>query len=129
MHKMFTDLPADIVDRILTFLSDFKTLSAAIQTSKKHVYEVFQAHPKSIVLSIAYNIVGQALPHAVAMLDRTTKGGELEGETNADDDDNKVPDIADESATNDIQLSRKTADRLAFHAKVTWDLEDLYSLW
>lgn len=58
-------LPEDILDYILLSLPNFMTLSTALRTSKKHFYAVFQARQRSIVLSVAHNVVGPALPQAV----------------------------------------------------------------
>jgi hypothetical protein len=62
----FTDLPLDIVDHILSFIPDFRTLAAAILTSKAHIFKSFQSHKQAILTSVALNLVGPSLPHAVA---------------------------------------------------------------
>lgn len=64
---VFSDLPTDILDRVLMHLRDFNTLSAAIKICKS-VYDVFEAHPKSIVQAVAYNIAGPALPDAIRVI-------------------------------------------------------------
>ncbi|KAJ6465533.1 hypothetical protein C8R47DRAFT_991485 [Mycena vitilis] len=51
------DLPNDILDRIFQWLPTFQTLSAAKLVSKTW-YQVFQTHPKSIVRSVATNVLG-----------------------------------------------------------------------
>lgn len=61
-------LDDDIVDRILTWLPDFYTLKSTILVSKS-IHTVFEAHPKSIIRAVAYNLVGPALPQAL----RTTR--------------------------------------------------------
>lgn len=57
---------ADIVDYILTSITDFKTLLSTI-SSAKVFYEVFKAHPRSILCAVAYNEVGGALPQALRL--------------------------------------------------------------
>lgn len=61
----FTDFPTDVVDLILSHLPDFHTLAAAIKVSKAHTYSVFLNHRKSILTSVAINVAGPALPHAL----------------------------------------------------------------
>lgn len=72
----FEDLPTDIVDRILIFIPDLSTLSAALLTSKGYIYNVYQAHPNSIFQAVAYNITGPALSQAlrVAKFEKTAPG-------------------------------------------------------
>ncbi|KAJ7741266.1 hypothetical protein B0H16DRAFT_1565137 [Mycena metata] len=60
-------LDDDILDRILTFLPDFKTLQAAILSSKS-AHAVFAAHPHSIVKAVAYNLIGPALLSAIHLI-------------------------------------------------------------
>lgn len=123
---MFTHLPADVVDRVLTFLPDFKSLSAALRTNKRHIYEVFQAHPKSIVLAIAHGVVGPALPQAVRMIlifDRTVD------HMPAKASDYELPAPIDHSDLLDISITRNMAERLVEQALPLWKLEDLFSLW
>jgi len=60
-------LPSDILDRILILLPDFETLQVALLTSRAF-YEVFQAHPQSIVRAVAYDQVGPALPQALRVV-------------------------------------------------------------
>ncbi|KAJ7022703.1 hypothetical protein C8F04DRAFT_1137088 [Mycena alexandri] len=65
--KALKTLDDDILDRILTFLPDFKTLQAAIRSSKS-VHAVFTAHPHSIVKAVAYNLIGPALLSAIHLI-------------------------------------------------------------
>jgi hypothetical protein len=60
-------LPSDILDRVLSFISDFKTLQTVLITSRA-LYDVFQAHPHSIVRAVAHNVVGPALPQALRVI-------------------------------------------------------------
>ncbi|KAI0094561.1 hypothetical protein BDY19DRAFT_988387 [Irpex rosettiformis] len=64
----FTDLPTDVVDTILTSLPDFRTLSAAIKVSKVYTYAVFNSHRQTILTSVALNLVGPSLPHALKVV-------------------------------------------------------------
>ena len=61
------NLPFDVIDRLLTSLPDFATLSAAILTCK-HVYNTFCNHPKSTMRAIALNITGPALSNAIDLI-------------------------------------------------------------
>ncbi|KAJ6560099.1 hypothetical protein B0H19DRAFT_1146496 [Mycena capillaripes] len=73
------NLPNDILDRILQWAPTFQTLQTAILVSKGW-YQVFQTHPKSIIRSVAKNVVGPALPDAVRVLryscNTATKGSD-----------------------------------------------------
>ncbi|KAJ7493967.1 hypothetical protein FB451DRAFT_1215773 [Mycena latifolia] len=60
-------LDDDLVDRIMTFCPTFGTLQSLILASKAF-HRVFQDHPKSITRSVAYNIVGPALPQALRVV-------------------------------------------------------------
>ncbi len=123
---MFTHLPADVVDRVLTFLPDFKTLSAALRTNKKHIYEVFQTHPKSTILAILYGVVGPALPQAARMMRICSRiVDHLPGKAS----DIELPGLVDHPDLLDISLTRTMAERLVEHAAPLWELEDLFSLW
>ena len=63
----FTELPADVVDHLLTALPDFKTLAAFIKVSKTYIYDVFLAHKQTILTAIALNVVGPTLPQALSV--------------------------------------------------------------
>ncbi|KAG0706517.1 hypothetical protein DFH29DRAFT_1066851 [Suillus ampliporus] len=65
MRSSFAD--TDVVSYILTSLPDFRCLEATILTSKS-IHNVFQQHPRSIVRSVAYNLVGPALPQALRLV-------------------------------------------------------------
>lgn len=57
----------DIVDRILTFSPSFDALQSTILVSKSF-RDVFQARPNSIIRTVAYNVVGPALPHLLTFI-------------------------------------------------------------
>ena len=67
MSASFSDLPLDVIDRLLMVLTDFQSLSSLLQTCKL-VYGTFQNHPKSIIRAVAENIIGPALPEAALLL-------------------------------------------------------------
>lgn len=130
MMKMFSDLPIDILDRVLTFLPDFKTLSAVLRTSKHHFYQVFQVHPKSIVLSIAYGIVGPSLPYAIkAQL--IADGPSPIRRAGTDTDDNvwsrSVAVFVEDRDLKDCVFTRSMAQCISEQAAAHWELEDLFS--
>lgn len=60
-------LNSDIVDLIMTSLADYETLKSTILTCKSF-HAVFQAHQNSILTSVAYNLAGPTLPHALSVL-------------------------------------------------------------
>ncbi|KAJ7078676.1 hypothetical protein C8R44DRAFT_582257, partial [Mycena epipterygia] len=59
-------LDDDIIDRVLTFLSDFETLQAAILCSNRCT--PFSPHPHSIVEAVAFNLIGPALLSAMNVI-------------------------------------------------------------
>lgn len=63
----FTELPADVVDHLLTALPDFKTLAAFIKVSKAYIYDVFLAHKQTILTAVASTVVGPTLPQALGV--------------------------------------------------------------
>jgi len=92
-------LDDDVIDRILQFLPSFSTLYSAILTSKSF-YQVYKAHPRSIIRAVAYNVIGPALPQALRAIryqehesarDSQTKAGVDDSETESDSDDNEAP--------------------------------------
>lgn len=64
---IFTELPLDIIHRILTSLPNFQSLGAAI-LSCKGAHGVFQAHPKAITTAVGTNIVGPAWCQALDLV-------------------------------------------------------------
>ncbi|KAG1748837.1 uncharacterized protein EDB91DRAFT_1311765 [Suillus paluster] len=85
MRSSFAD--DDLVLCVLTYLPDFQCLASTILTSKS-VYNIFQQHPRSIIRSVAYNLVGPALPQALRFVrcrnaqQYSKPVGELLGEDN-----------------------------------------------
>ncbi|KAI0961225.1 hypothetical protein AcV7_000380 [Taiwanofungus camphoratus] len=110
MH--FSHLSHDTIDHILTFLTDFCTLSAAIRVSKS-CYAVFQACPKSIVNAIARNVAGPALPAALRLTRQVL-----------DVYDDEVP---DEARVLEVPMTRPEANCLCHCAQIVRELEDLFS--
>ncbi|KAJ7800929.1 hypothetical protein B0H14DRAFT_3885345 [Mycena olivaceomarginata] len=113
-------LDDDILDRIMSFCPTFGTLQATILVSKAF-HRVFQAHPKSITRSVAYNIVGPALPQALRVVRYPYDGYTSDGdpstmaETCPEDHDPTV-----------ITAAEKTT--LEENSRVIAVLEDIYSL-
>ena len=62
----FSDLSSDLIHEIFVRIGDVATLYAAICTSKAY-YEVFKAHPKSILRAVLHNTVGPAFPAAARL--------------------------------------------------------------
>ena len=61
-------LSSDVIDYLFTSLSDAGTLLSTILVSKSF-YEVFQAHPSSILTSVATNQIGpELLPCATRLV-------------------------------------------------------------
>ena len=59
-------LPADLIDRILTYLPDFDTLFSTILVSKS-IYNVFKIRPSSIKAAVTDNVVGPCVKQAMAL--------------------------------------------------------------
>jgi hypothetical protein len=116
----FIDLPLDIVDHILSFIPDLRTLAAAILTSKAHIFKPFESHKRVILTSVAFNLVGPSLPHAVA----ATVGVALSYEQiqNADFDERMT-------TTKDrlMSLTHESRTFLESSLPVMDKLEDVYS--
>ena len=60
-------VPEDVIDRILTSLTDFDALRSTIVTSKE-AYNVFLCRKQSIVRSVALNVVGPSLEQALCLV-------------------------------------------------------------
>ncbi|KAF5343213.1 hypothetical protein D9758_013421 [Tetrapyrgos nigripes] len=142
-------LDDDIIDRILQFSPSFPTLQSAILTSKAF-YNVFKAHPRSLIRAVAYNIVGPALPQALrAVRYRVPEGNDKKddsgSETESDSDDehrDKAPprspknaspsveddDEEDEETDEKILITPEEIRQLTENAKVVAELQDLLSL-
>lgn len=64
---MASSLSPDVIDHLFTSLPDFATLLSAISISKSF-YEVFQAHPSSILTSVATTQISpELLPCAIRL--------------------------------------------------------------
>ena len=61
------DLPLDIRDRLLVFLSDFRSLRCAVLSSG-YLLEAYYARKRSIFYAVLENEVGPALSYATALL-------------------------------------------------------------
>ncbi|THH23112.1 hypothetical protein EUX98_g8067 [Antrodiella citrinella] len=114
----FSSLPLDVVDRILTCLTDFKTLSAALRTSKHLIYSVFRDHPISITRAIAINLAGPALPQALRAIRMKTMM----------ENDLALALVPSESALENRTLTRDIASKVEANAPIAHGLEDLFSM-
>lgn len=104
MHSSFVN--ADLVECFLRFLPDFQSLASTILTSKA-IYNVFQQHPRSVVRSVAYNLIGPALPQALRFV--RCKNAQLYykpvGELLGEDDIQKNPVLSSEDITSLVGIS------------------------
>ncbi|KZT06333.1 uncharacterized protein LAESUDRAFT_812919 [Laetiporus sulphureus 93-53] len=137
----FSDLSQDLVDKILVSLTDFKSLAATILTSK-HVYDVFQTRPKSIVAAVACNVVGHAdvLPAAVRMVRAYQDSNDPESDEDTDEDDDYDEEENEERPEDEqcgppppeddvmrMSLTRTQAESLVDHAPILQELENFFS--
>ncbi|KAJ7605428.1 hypothetical protein DFH06DRAFT_1487210 [Mycena polygramma] len=61
------DIPSDVLGTILASAPDFDTLHAAVRVCSTW-QRVFETHPTSVVLAVARNVAGPALPQAMCVL-------------------------------------------------------------
>ncbi|KAJ6555350.1 hypothetical protein DFH09DRAFT_1165238 [Mycena vulgaris] len=133
-------LPSDILSHFLAASPSFDTLHAAVGVCKTW-HGVFAAHPRSIMLSVARNMVGPALPQAVRVLrypypektpnDWGTREEEEEGEaedSSATEDDTEDEDDAPKESDDIGDLSPEERMRLQKNAAIVNQLEDIFSL-
>ncbi|KAJ6585300.1 hypothetical protein B0H19DRAFT_1109135 [Mycena capillaripes] len=99
------------------FLSDFKTLQAAILSSKS-IYLVFSAHRNSIVKAVASNLVGPALLSAMNL---------VRYQLPADADDHWVYGHATAEPIEVGVITQEEACKLAKSATVVNTLQDIFS--
>lgn len=120
---IFSSLPADVVDRILTSLTDFRSLSVFLRTSNRHVFQVFQSHPKSIVAAIAQNITSPAHAQALRLLHLNTfTKSWASGEAHS------VDEILDENEVIDkFTLTRDGGELMEKYAEVANGLTNVFS--
>ncbi|KAJ7596041.1 hypothetical protein C8J56DRAFT_1043138 [Mycena floridula] len=116
--RSMTGLPLDddIIDRILFFAPTFADLKACILVSKSF-YNVFDAHPNSIVRAVAYNIAGPALRQAMRTARyQLANDNESADKTLPEDRDEISPIKTDEIRT------------IVEYAKTASDLEAIFSI-
>ncbi|KAI0786088.1 hypothetical protein C8Q75DRAFT_774034 [Abortiporus biennis] len=124
--KMLTELPTDIIDRILTFLPDYRSLASALRSSKATFYATFQVHPKSIIKAIANNIAGPTLPQALRRLEAQKL---IEEQNGADHDYDLLTTLPDEAQIlEQVSIDRSIGHFLAVNAQTVRSLEDLFSI-
>jgi hypothetical protein len=63
---MFSTLPPDLIDLLLSVLPDLRSLAAFVQVSKR-VHYIYQARFRSIRTTVAVNEVGDAFPQAIRL--------------------------------------------------------------
>lgn len=126
---MDTILPDDVLDRILQFAPDFKTLRSAILVSK-HFYEAYSEHPKTITRWVAWNITGPALPQAIRLV-RHPECRRIRDESDSDSEDGaSLGDIdvyASVETTDGPPLTVAEQDKLSEYAETARKLEDIFS--
>ncbi|KAF7344101.1 hypothetical protein MVEN_01699800 [Mycena venus] len=113
-------LDDDILDRIMTFCPTFGTLQSTILVSKAF-HRVFQAHPKSINRSVAYNIVGPALPQALRVVRYPYDGYTSDG------DPSTMAEVCPEDHDPSV-ITAEEKETLQENSRVVAVLEDIYSL-
>jgi hypothetical protein len=115
-YKMasLAEMPQDVLDGILLNVPDFDTLAVVLKTSKELFYTVFQTRSRSIILSVAQNVVGPSLPQALRVAYYNFDGNAT------------TPDEA--SILNQCTLNRNICDRLQQHAATVRKYEDIFSL-
>ncbi|KAJ7078655.1 hypothetical protein C8R44DRAFT_654481 [Mycena epipterygia] len=111
-------LDDDIIDRVLTFLPDFKTLQAAILCSKS-LYSVFATHPHSIVEAVAFNLIGPALLSAMNVIRNNSPVATV--------DDWWVIGHADPETTEVGVLTPEDTRKLSKNAVVVNTFQDIFS--
>src|ERR1700722_132642 len=106
-------LDDDIIYRILRFLPDFITLRDTI-TACRAFFSAFKAHPNSINRAVAYNLVGPALPQALAVARQFSIQPGVDWFDRVEIDTNTV-------------IHQSEARLLQRNASVVHELEDLFS--
>ncbi|KAG1804713.1 uncharacterized protein HD556DRAFT_1325702 [Suillus plorans] len=120
MHSSFVN--ADLVECFLRFLPDFQCLASTILTSKA-IYNVFQQHPRSVVRSVAYNLIGPALPQALRFV--RCKNAQLYykpvDELLGEDDIQKNPVLSSEDITSLVGISTSVQE---LESLFSWRMKD-----
>ncbi|KAG1738355.1 uncharacterized protein EDB91DRAFT_1138333 [Suillus paluster] len=113
---------ADLVVCVLTSLPDFHCLASTILTSKT-IYNVFQQHPRSIVRSVAYNLVGAALPQALRLVrcQHAQLYSKPVGELLGDDDIEKNPVLSSEDITRLVVIFNSVQE---LESLFSWRMKD-----
>ncbi|KAJ7721890.1 hypothetical protein B0H16DRAFT_1473640 [Mycena metata] len=97
-------VPADVLGHILSSCPDFTTLVAAVGVCSTW-QRVFETHPTSTVLAVAYNVVGPALPQAVRFVrypypEKTPDdwGDGEDGDSGQDEEEEEDPEATDDDS-------------------------------
>ncbi|KAJ7167846.1 hypothetical protein C8R46DRAFT_1094322 [Mycena filopes] len=97
-------VPNDVLGHILSSCPDFTTLGAAVGVCSTW-QRVFETHPTSTLLAVAYNVVGPALPQAVRFMrypyPEKTPNEWGDGEDGEDDDEEEDPEATDDDSDDD----------------------------
>ncbi|KAF8656389.1 hypothetical protein AX16_002575 [Volvariella volvacea WC 439] len=109
-------LNSDIIDRLVTFLPDLRSLFAFV-LANGYVYQIFESRHHSILHAVARNQFGSVLPQAL----RAARS-EARGLMNCD-----VNDLQGEDEVLHHDITMVEAGILARNAEVIDKLEDLYS--
>jgi len=109
MRSFFANV--DLVECVLRFLPDFQCLLSTILTSKT-IYNVFQHHPRSVVRSVAYNLVGPALPQALRFVrcQNAQLYSKPVGELLGEDDIQKNPVLSNQDITSLVAISTSSRE-------------------
>ncbi|KAG1779110.1 hypothetical protein EV702DRAFT_1090203 [Suillus placidus] len=120
MHSSFAN--ADLVECVLRFLPDFQCLASTILTSKT-IYNIFQQHPRSVVRSVAYNLVGPALPQALRFVrcQNAQLYSKPVGELFGEDDIQKNPVLSSEDITSLVAISTSVQE---LESLFSWRMKD-----
>ncbi|KAG2126739.1 hypothetical protein BD769DRAFT_1461894 [Suillus cothurnatus] len=120
MHSFFAN--ADLVECALRFLPDFQCLLSTILTSKT-IYNVFQQHPRSVVRSVAYNLVGPALPQALRFVrcQNAQLYSKPVGELLGEDDIQKNPVLSNQDITSLVAISTSSRE---LESLFSWRMKD-----
>ncbi|KAG1841147.1 hypothetical protein DFJ58DRAFT_809095 [Suillus subalutaceus] len=120
MHSSFAN--ADLVECVLRFLPDFQCLASTILTSKT-IYNVFQQHPRSVVRSVAYNLVGLALPQALRFVrcQNAQLYSKPVGELLGEDDIQKNPVLSNQDIRSLVAISTSVQE---LESLFSWRMKD-----
>lgn len=118
--QMFSQISSDVLDHILTSISDFPTLLSFILVTKG-VHTVFESRPNSIIRTVAEHQVGPALPQAL----RVVRLGDDANEQSVEK--KELRNLHQEKDVLTSGITRQEAWRLGQNSTVAYAFEALYS--